>query len=445
MKIAILGAGGARGPLLLRGLIGQHSALPATNVALFDPAADKLSLLAPVYDTLLEQGGAPFRLRVAPTLDEAVEGAAFVVVSIRAGGMAARAADERMLLDRGLLGQETVGAAGFAKALRTIPPMLRIARAVEARAPRAWIINFSNPVGIVTEALRKMNYRRVIGICDTPGELYEGIAQALARPLPSLQFGYLGLNHLGWVKSVMHDGDHLLPHLLRDPDKIRAVYRHPLFETERIQALGVLPSEYLYYYYRTEAAVSSLRQAPQARAEAIEALNRTLWEDLGRGGGLPAYERYLLQRNSTYMTAEISGAAPVLRPQLYATAAGYDRIALAVMSAIHSDAGGIIPLDVDNRGAIGDLEDDDVVEVPCFVGRNGALPLATGRPPSSVAGLLHAVKHYERLTVRAALMSSAKDAQQALAANPLIGDRDLAAELVAAFRTMHPEWLAYLH
>jgi len=166
---------------------------------------------------------------------------------------------------------------------------------------------------------------------------------------------------------------------------------------------------------------------------------------LERGGAaMEIYERYLASRNNSYMATETT-TAPKDRDQLYATAAGYDRIALAVMSAIHGDTRAVIPVNVPNQCAIDGLEDSDVVEVPCVVGRNGALPLATGHPPKSVTNLLHLVKNYERLTVVAALSGSAAHAVRALSANPLIADRDLAATLVAEFRARHQELLAYLH
>jgi 6-phospho-beta-glucosidase len=394
---------------------------------------------------LLAAAGRPFRLRQAASLEDAAGGAAFVITSIRAGGMAARAADERMLLDRGLLGQETVGAAGFAKALRTIPPMIEIAQVIRSHAPAAWIINFTNPVGIITEAVRKNTQARIVGICDTPFDLYEGIAQALQTPLSQLHCDYFGLNHLGWVRAVFKGGVDCLPEILQDEGKLQAAYRHQLFEIERIQALGLLPSEYLYYYYRPDHAIANLRKYGQSRAAAIEKMNEWLWSELAHSGRpLETYERYLEQRNNSYMTVE-TGASGAPRGQLYAQTAGYDRIALAVMSAIHGNTGAIIPVNVDNRGAIESLEDSDVVEVPCVLGRNGALPLATGRPPSSVSSLLHMVKHYERLTVQAALTGSASQAARALAANPLIADRDLAADLLAKFRAMHGELLGYLH
>jgi len=353
-----------------------------------------------------------------------------------------RAADERLLLDRGLLGQETVGAAGFAKALRTIPPMLEIARAAAARAPQAWLINFTNPVGIITEAVRKAARARIIGICDTPLELFEGIAQALGAPMSSLHFDYFGLNHLGWVKGVFQEGVDRLPELLKEESRLESVYRHRLFDAEFVRSLGVLPSEYLYYYYSTEKAVANLRRAGQSRAEAVARMNAELWTSLARPDDpLHTYERYLAGRNATYMDAETGAQA---RAQLYTSAAGYDRIALAVMTAIHGHTRDVIPVDVDNRGAVEGLEDDDVVEVPCVIGLNGALPLATGRPPAGVAKLLHFVKHYERMTVSAALEGSAEKAAEALAANPLIRGRQLADELLGAFRTQHAELLSYL-
>ena len=445
MKIAVIGGGGVRAPLLLHGLIREHAGLPVSEIALYDPAAEKLALLEPVWRAMLDRAGHPFRVSRAASLDEAAEGAAFLITSIRAGGMAARATDERLLLDRNLLGQETVGAAGFAKALRTIPPMIEIARAAARRAPAAWIVNFTNPVGIISEAVRQATGARIIGICDTPLELYEGLAAALGRPLSALHFEYFGLNHLGWVKAVLDGGVDRLPEILRDPQRLAAVYRHQLFEPELIANLGALPSEYLYYYYHPDQAISNFRRSGQSRGESIAAMNVQLWESLARADRpLETYEQYLAHRDGTYMSLE-TGAARTSPPDLWERAAGYDRIALAVMTAIHRDTHAVLPVDVENLGAVEGLEDTDVVEAPCVLGRHGALPLATGRPPASVSNLLAEVKQYERLTVRAALDGSAARATEARAVNPLVRSRPLALELVTEFRARHPQLLGYLH
>ncbi len=442
MKIAVVGGGGVRAPLLLKGMIGRHGELPAAEVALFDPAEDKIALLGPVCRAMVEAAGHPFRVSFPSSLEEAFDGATFIITSIRAGGMAARAADERMLLERGLLGQETVGAAGFAKAMRTIRPMMRIGEDAAQYAPAAWIINFTNPVGIVTEAVRKMANSRIVGVCDTPIELFEGLARGIGKPAASLHFDYFGLNHLGWVKRVLHEGVDCLPDLLKSPERFAHIYRHPLFSLEQVQSLGVFPSEYLFYYYTPEIAVANLKAAGQSRAEAIEEMNAAFWKELaGSPNPLATYDRYLARRSGSYMASETSSESSEQHSE---SSAGYERIALAVMTAIHGDTRAIIPVDVPNQGAIETLEDQDVVEVPCVVGRNGAMPLATGRPPQSVSGMLHVVKHYERLTIRAAMTGSALQAEQALASNPLIADRQLAANLIDQFRAMHQDLLGYL-
>jgi len=443
MKLTVIGGAGARVPLLLHGLIERQRELPLEEVVLYDPARDALDLMGGVCWELLRRDGEAFRLRIAASLEAAVDGASFVLTSIRAGGMAARAADERFLLDRGLLGQETVGAAGFAKALRTIPPMLEIVGATLRGAPRAWIINFTNPVGIVTQAIRTaLPEARIIGICDTPLELFHGLARAAGMPFERLRFDYFGLNHLGWVKGVMDGGRDLLPQILADPERVRAVYERPIFSPELLAGLGVFPTDYLYFYYAPEAAVAHLRAAGQTRAEQILEMNRRLAAELSRGRGLAAYEKYLAGRNATYLQLETDMPRP--QQQLYSASAGYDRIALAVLTALHNDTGDIIAVDVDNEGAIRGYDRTATVEVPCAIGRSGPRPLDVGAAPQSVAALLRRVKDYENLTVQAALEASLEKASEALAANPLIDSRSLAEDLVAEFVRMHPGFLGYL-
>jgi len=443
MKLTVIGGAGARIPLLLHGLIERRRDLPLDEVMLYDPARQALGFMSAVCRELLRREGEAFRLSTADRLEEAVDGASFVLTSIRAGGMGARAADERLLLDRGLLGQETVGAAGFAKALRTIPPMLEIVRAALHRAPRAWIINFTNPVGIVTQAIRTaLPEARIIGICDTPLELFHGLARAAGVPFENLRFEHFGLNHLGWVKRVMH-GDHdLLPQILADAGRVNVVYDRSIFSTELLALLGAFPSDYLYFYYSPEAAVAHLRAAGQTRAEQILEMNQKLAEALSRGGGLAAYEAYLSGRNATYLQLETDTPRP--RQGIYSAAAGYDRIALAVLTALHRDTGDVIAVDVDNQGAMRGYDNSTTVEVPCVIDSSGPRPLEVGAMPESVTPLLRRVKDYENLTVQAALDCSLEKAADALAANPLIDSRPLAADLLAQFVRLHPGFLDYL-
>jgi 6-phospho-beta-glucosidase len=425
MKLAIIGGAGVRTPLLVQGL--AHSDLPIDSIALYDVERERLRVIAALAGQLADG------VRVEPTDDvrQCVEGAAFVFTSIRVGGIEARAQDEATALRHGIVGQETIGPAGFAMAVRTIPPIVEYARAVERYAPTAWMINFTNPVGIVTQAMRTATGARVIGICDTPTELFEEIAHALGVPSSECYFDYFGLNHLGWVREVFHRGEPQLHRLWADPSRLAAIYRAPLFTAEFLRDLKLLPTEYLYYYYRAGDAFTNVSRAGRSRGAVIRDLNNAFFAALAEpGADAPTlYTRYLQDRNAGYMQIE-SGATSARMAPPWNELTGYDKIALSVVRAIHFNTGSIIPLNVPNRGNLPELQDDDIVEVPCVVNGNGARPLHVGAAPAQVRDLLVGVKEYERQTVAAALTGDRVAAQRALAYNPLVGNPDLATTLV---------------
>jgi len=430
MKIGIIGGAGVRTPLLAAGLAGSD--LPLAEIALYDPARERLAQIAALADRMA--GGVA--VRPCASVAECAEGADFVFTSFRVGGIQARARNEAAALRLGLIGQETVGFAGCAMALATIPEMVRYAREVERVAPRAWIVNFANPVGMVTQAVRVATGARIIGICDTPTELFEEVAAALAVPSAECHFDYFGLNHLGWLREVYHRGVPQLEALWRDPERIRGVYRADFFEPARLAELRLLPTEYVYFYDHPDRAIENLRRAGESRGVVIGRLNARLFEALESGTSDPvaAYTRYLAERDGSYMQLE-SGADRALERRATAELTGYDRIGLAVVRAIHFGTGAVIPLDVSNRGNIPELEEDDVIEVPCVVNASGPLPLSVPPVPATVRGLLQRIKEYERLTIRAALESSSELALEALALNPLVADRDLAQRLLAELET----------
>jgi 6-phospho-beta-glucosidase len=430
MKIAVIGGAGVRTPLLVSGLTGSD--LPIDRVALFDQDRERLPIIGRVAGLMSNR---PVDLHTS--VADCVSGADFVFTSIRVGGIAGRIHDEAVAQRHGIVGQETVGPAGFAMAARTIPHMVRYTREVARVAPSAWIVNFTNPVGMVTEAMRTAS-DRVIGICDTPTELFEDVARALGLRSEECHFDYFGLNHLGWLREVYSGGVPQLHHLWSDPERLRAVYRVPLFDPSFLQELRLLPTEYVYYYDQPARAFANVQQAGRGRGQVIEELTRALFESLAGPNAdvVSRYKAYLLARSAGYMQIESgSGAPPAPAPATGLS--GYDRIALGVVRAIHFNANTIIPLSVANRGAIPSLRDDDVVEVPCVVNANGARPLCAGGVPDRVATLLAQVREYERLTVRAALAQSPDAARDALAHNPLVPDASTAARLIA---DLSPLW-----
>jgi 6-phospho-beta-glucosidase len=428
MKVAIIGGAGVRTPLLVDGL--TRSDLPIDEIALFDIDRDRLATIAGVA------GAYSNAVRAYDEAPACISGASFVFLSIRVGGIDARARDERIAVAHGVVGQETVGPAGFAMAMRTIPHAVGYARLVETEAPGAWLINFTNPVSVITQAIAVETKAKTIGICDTPTELFEDAAHVLGFEASRCYFDYFGLNHLGWLREVYCDGVPQLARVWDEPDAVTRIYRTPLFDVGFLRTLRLLPTEYLYFYYSPEKALEHLRAAGQTRGGTIAALNEELFRDLAAGSDRRAiYERYLAARSASYMQLESGSAARRSLGEGGPSAlTGYDKIALNVVCAIHFNANAIIPLDVRNGGAIRDLDDADIVEVPCVVNAAGARPLAVGAIPETVEDLIMRVKDYEWLTAHAATTRADDDAVRALARNPLVDDMALAERLVAALK-----------
>jgi 6-phospho-beta-glucosidase len=427
MKIGIIGGAGVRTPLLVNGITGDD--LPIDEIVLYDIDRARLDLIG----ALARRRAGKARLVLAHSVADCVQDADFVFISIRVGGIDGRARDEQTSMAHGVVGQETIGPGGFAMAFRTVPEVVRYAREVAERAPHAWIINFTNPVGIVTQAVQTATQAKVIGICDTPTELFEEIAQALNLPSAECYFDYFGLNHLGWVREIYFDGEPQMHRFWDQPELLDRLYRAPLFPRELLMQLRLLPTEYCYYYYRPHDAFDNLRKAGQTRALVIRELNARLFAALVRHDEDPVvlYERYVAARDAGYMQLESGSHTPLVRSP-WAQLSGYDKIALQTVRAMHQNTGALLPLNVRNRDNIPELEYDDCIEVTCAVNANGPLPLHAGSAPAAVRDLLVQVKDYERLTVAAALARDPEMAAQALARNPLVTSPDLARQLVAA-------------
>jgi 6-phospho-beta-glucosidase len=411
--------------LLVNGL--TQSDLPISQISLYDIDRARLSMVG----ALAARFGRRARVTLCGTAEEAVAGADFVLLSIRVGGMEARARDELACLEFGVLGQETVGPAGFAMAVRTIPHAVAYARLVSQLAPRAWLINFTNPVGIVTQAMITAGQARAIGICDTPTELFEDVAHALGVPSAECHFDYVGLNHLGWLREVLHEGRPVLARLWDDEQALRRVYRAPFFDRGLLRATRLLPTEYVYYYHRAADAFAHTRRAGTTRGAEILRLNAQLFERLANpaADARETYERYLAARNAGYMQIESGATAPLPRTP-WAALTGYDKIALQTIRAIHFGTNAVIPLNVRNDGNLAELDPDDVIEVPSIVNGNGALPMHAGPLPEACRALVTEVKRYERRTLEAGLTGDPASLLAALAANPLMAGRDDAAVLL---------------
>jgi 6-phospho-beta-glucosidase len=439
MKVAVIGAG-LRTPLLIHGLARAQNELHIEKLLLFDQDFQRAELMAALGREVARESD--MEIWSAPRIEEAVEDCTFVISSIRVGGMEARARDERIALEHGFAGQETTGPGGLAMALRTIPQALDHARIVERRAPRAWIVSFTNPAGMVTQAISTHTGARVVGICDTPAELFFRIALALGEPPQDVECDYFGLNHLGWVSRIFHQGTEVSKLLLSDDAKLSSLYPSALFDPELIRSLGLIPTEYLFFYYSPRRALRNQLTSGATRGEELVRLNATLLADLtaaaGRGevaAAVDIYKRYLNRRNASYLRLEGAGESAFLQPEPdwnpFEGATGYHRIAVDVMLALGSADPRRIVLNVPNRSAIAGLEAEDVVEVPCLVDRSGARPLTTGEPPETVRSLIFSVKAYERLAIRAAVERSMDLTTLALAVNPIVGDWDAARDVMS--------------
>lgn len=444
MKLTILGGGGFRVPLVYGALLTDRAEGRVTEVVLHDLDAGRLSAVGRV---LAEQAATvPDAPTVTTTtdLDEALRGADFVFSAIRVGGLEGRADDERVALAEGVLGQETVGAGGIAYGLRTVPVAVDIARRVARLAPDAWVINFTNPAGLVTEAMSRHLGDRVIGICDSPVGLGRRIARVLGANPNEAWIDYVGLNHLGWVRGLKIAGRDELPRLLADPDLLGSFEEGKLFGVDWLQSLGAIPNEYLHYYYFNREAVRAYQHAEKTRGAFLADQQARFYDEVGAPGAkaLDVWDRTRAEREATYMSEnrETAGAGERDADDL---SGGYEKVALALMRAIARDERTTLILNVRNQGTLSVLDHDAVIEVPCLVDANGAHPVSVAPLPDHATGLVCSVKAVEREVLAAAASASRATAVKAFALHPLVDSVNVARKLVEGYTSVHPG-LAYL-
>jgi 6-phospho-beta-glucosidase len=444
-KVACIGGGGVRTPLVIFGINESARELGADEVVLYDPDVERARIMVALGNAVVERDGGSLRVRAAEKLEEAVEGADFVLSSIRVGGIAARTADENAAIMHGYPGQETTGPAGMAMALRTVPVAVEQARAVLRLAPKAWLINFTNPAGLITQAILHHAGVRAVGICDTPSELLHRIALALGAEPAQVRCEYVGLNHLGWVRRIELHGEDVTDRVLSDDGMLEQLYPAAMFEPEMIRSLRLIPTEYLYFYYCRSRALKNQRAHGGTRGADIARLNDALFARLAkllaqndRRGALAAYMQYLNERSATYMKLESTGETGLDEAALdedpFRAANGYHRIALDVMKALRGAEPQRLIVNVLNRGSIDGVADDAVVEVPCAIGNGSIAPERCGALPSAVRGLVLAVKEYERATIEAAIAGSKTLARKAMLLYPAIGEWEPSAGLLEDLR-----------
>ena len=445
MRLCILGGGGFRVPLIYRALLADRAAGRVTHLTLYD--LDPTRLQAIVRVLAQQAAGVPDApaVEVTTDLDAALATADFVFVAIRVDGLEGRALDERLALQEGVLGQETVGAGGVSYGLRTLPVVDRIARRIAAVAPDAWVINFTNPAGLVTESMATHLGDRVIGICDSPVGLGRRVAHALGIDPARASFDYAGLNHLGWLRAVRVDGRDLLPELLADPDRLGSFEEGKLFGAPWLQALGAVPNEYLHYYSFHREAVAAAGAATETRGAFLLRQQRRFYAEVSTGDGVAfdAWDSTRLERETTYMAENREAVGAGERSSCDLESGGYEQVALALMRAISHDERATLILNVRNRGTLAPLDAEAVVEVPCVVGSDGAKPVAVDPLPGHAVGLVCAVKAVERDVIEAASTGSRAAALRALATHPLVDSVAVAGRLLEAYRSHFPD-LGYL-
>ncbi|HEU5278347.1 MAG TPA: 6-phospho-beta-glucosidase [Gaiellaceae bacterium] len=406
MKIAVIGGGSTYTPELVSGLSRERERIDVRELVLHDIDEERRRIVGAMAERMLAAQSFDGRLEITDDLDRAVDGADFVLVQIRVGGQEARLSDETVPLACGCIGQETTGAGGLGKALRTVPVVLGIADRVRERAADgAWIVDFTNPVGIVTRALLD-NGHRAVGLCNVAIGFQRSFARMLGVEPERVQVDQVGLNHLSWVRFVRVDGEDVLGELLAAHGDEIATHLSGGIARRLIDELGAIPSYYLHYFYAHDRVL----------AEQLDGVPRATT--------VAEIERELLE---LYQDPQLVEKPPLLERR---GGAFYSEAAIGLVGALASDSGEAHVVDVRNNGTIEGLADDDVVEVLSEVGAAGARPLLQTPVAPELLGLMQHVAAYERLAVQAAIGGDPAVARKALLAHPLIGQHPLNEELV---------------
>jgi 6-phospho-beta-glucosidase len=417
MKLAVVGGGSTYTPELVDGIARLAGRVKVTELALIDPDPARLSVVGPFSARIMRRHGHPAPVTWTTELDRGLDGAGAVLLQLRVGGQATRHRDETWPLDCGCVGQETAGAGGFAKALRTVPVVLRVAeRARSLAAPGAWIIDFTNPVGIVTRALLDAGHR-AIGLCNVAIGYQREFAALLGVPPERVQLDHVGLNHLTWERAAVVDGTDRLPELLAaHGEQIAAHTGLPLSVT---RDTGAVPSYYLRYYWAHDEVVEAERGQP-TRAQAVADIEREL---------LKIY----------------ADPAVDTKPQLLTHRGGafYSEAAVALLASLVTDAGDQQVVNVRNAGTLPFLPDAAVIETPAVVGAHGAEPVPVAPVSPLLRGLIAHLSAFEELALDAALRGGRDRVARALLAHPLVGQYDLAQRLTDRLLAENAEFLPW--
>jgi alpha-galactosidase/6-phospho-beta-glucosidase family protein len=479
MKLAILGGGGVRIPLFVRGVLSRPGE-PFSEICLFEPDQARRETIGRLSVEVAAALGHPDVVRVTGDVADAFTGADYVFSAIRVGGDRGRLIDEEVALRRGLVGQETTGPGGCAMALRTIPVVLSYCEILASCAPGAVLINFTNPAGLITQAISLHAKVRAVGVCDTPSGALDRLAEFTGADRDQVGFRYAGLNHLGWISSFTVAGAERIGTLLDGYEELqRFDHRFAGVDAGFVRRLGAIPTEYDYYYYEPQRYVRAVAQAGASRGADVLRLNSGLLAAVARafetGDVHDAWHAYSTQmgiRRASYMRIDMAGESmPLPAPGAPAgpgpaggpddaghdtddlgpaggaagRPGGYEGVALQVIAALSGSRPAAVIVNTRNGASLPFLDPDDVVEVPAHIDGGGVAPLAGGALPRSARGLVTQVKEYEREVVSAAVTGDAERAALALALHPLVPGVTVAREMMSEYRERHGPDLAYLH
>jgi 6-phospho-beta-glucosidase len=406
VKIAVVGGGSTYTPELVEGFASRQDRLPVDELVLLDIDRERLDVVGGLAGRMLRRIGWGGSLVLTERRDEALEGADFVIVQLRVGGQAARYNDETIPVQFGCIGQETTGPGGFAKALRTVPVVLELAEETARRSAHgAWFVDFTNPTGLITQALLDEGHR-ALGLCNVAITLHRSFADALAVVPERVQLEHVGLNHLSWERAVLVDGVDRLPELL--DGRIEELAEASGFPADLLRAMRAVPSSYLHYYYLTSEVLEQQRSG-RTRAEEVMDIEAGLLE-LYRDPLIDSKPKLLEGRGGAF----------------------YSEAAAALVASLHAGTDDVQVVNVRNDGAIPNLPGDAVVEVPARIDREGAHPLPVDALAPEMFGLVEHAKAYELLAVRAAMTGDRNVALNALMTNPLVGDYRVAQPLLDA-------------
>jgi 6-phospho-beta-glucosidase len=462
VKLAILGGGGVRMPAFVRAVLTTSPGLFG-EISLFEPEPSRRDTICRLAAALPEALGQPPVVTITGDAQAAFTGADYVFSAIRVGGDRGRVIDEQVALRRGLVGQETTGAGGCAMALRTIPVVLSYCELLSRCAPDAVLINFTNPAGLITQAICAQGLVTAVGVCDTPGGTVARLAEFLgAAGDAELGGSYAGLNHLGWVCSLRAGGRERIGELISRFEELRRYdHRFAAFDPALVRRAGAVPAEYVYYYYDPARYVREVARAGTSRGQDVLRLNTELLTALSAAfaradlaAAWSAYDTLMGVRSDTYMRTDTDGdpgqdaarrARAGAAPADLAAAAigGYEGLAMRVIGGLAGRQPAEVIVNLPAGASLG-LDAGDVVELPARADAAGLTPLPVPDLPRPAAALVEQVKDYERGIVAAAMGGDADQAAIALAGHPLVPGLTVARELIAEYREAHGADLAYL-